>query len=335
MELPLVDPPIAAYQPEATVLSIALQDRKAWEWYYNYFVQLCVIDQHGTQESKFRLFNHFPHDGAECPFVRIQSILRDYVARSWSRLSDFVKASISSGDYVFACLDGFFIPCSEDFGLQHHPHQTLISAIDTQSDSALLSDFYRSGYARQWTKMIDIDRSFPSGGIDTEREDDPWNILLVVLLRFQSVEYRFDLDVLLVLINDYLRSTNSVDGYEKRLYLQRRNVRYGIAVYDFLLEYANRLIDGEWGDIRVFHTVSEHKKAMSNRVRFLCDRYSLDPALCNRFRYITREALIIRNLFLYCEVSKDHRRLRNIPPRVETLRQAEVDALEDLRAALK
>ncbi len=268
--------------------------------------------------------------------MRIQSVLRDYVTKSWNSLSDFVRDSIGTGDYVFACLDKFFLPHAEEFGWQHKAHQTLISAVEPQSGAALLSDFYGNpGYTRHWTESVDVDRSFPSGGINTDREDDPWNILLVVLLQFRSIEYRFDLDFLLVLIDDYLRSANSVDGYEKRLYLQQRSVRYGIAVYDFLLEYMTRLIDGEPGDIRVFHTVSEHKKAMCDRVRFLCDTYSLDPALCDRFRHIAREALIIRNLFLYCGVSQDPRRLRNIPPRVETLRQAEVVALEDLRAALK
>lgn len=268
--------------------------------------------------------------------MRIQSVLRDYVTKSWNSLSDFIRDSIGTGDYVFACLDKFFLPHAEEHGWQHKAHQTLISAVDPQSRAALLSDFYGNpGYTRHWTEAVDVDRSFPSGGINTDREDDPWNILLVVLLRFRSIEYRFDLDFLLALIDDYLRSTNSIDGYDKRLYLQQRNVKYGIAVYDFLLEYMTRLIDGEQGDIRVFHTVSEHKKAMGDRARFLCDTYSLNPAFCERFQHISREALIIRNMFLHSEISKDVRRLRNIPPRVEKLRQAEIDALDDLRNALK
>lgn len=336
MELPLVDPPVAAYQPEATILSIALQDRAAWKWYHNNFVQLCVFDQHETQEVKFRLFNHFPHDGSECPFVRIQYVLRDYITKSWTSLSDFVKEAISSNDYVFACLDRYFLPFADDFGQRHSAHQTLISAIDKQSNTVLLSDFYGNyGYSRHWTESVNLNRSFPYGEINTDREDDPWNILLVVLLRFQPIDYKFDLDFLLQLVDDYLRSTNSVDSYEKRLYLQRRNVRYGIDVYSFLLEYMERLIDGESVDLRVFHTICEHKRAMSSRVEFLRDTYSLDPALCGRFRHIAREALIIRNMFIFCDISGNSKRIENIPTRLENLRQAEVDALHGLSSALR
>ena len=337
MNLPLVDPPIAAYQPEATVLSIALRSKTAWKWFHNNFVQLCVFDQHHTREMKFRVFNRFPHDGSECPFVRAQYFLRDYVIKTWNRFSDFVRLTITSGDYVFACLDGYHLPMSDIFQKEHRVHQTLISAIDADSQRVLLSDFFGThGYERRWVPLREFDCSFPYGTIDTEREKaDPWNLLLVVLLRFREVDYDFDTHLLLTLIRDYLRSENTVDSFDKRRYLSDRNVIYGISIYGFLRDYIVRIIDGERVDIRLFHTFYEHKVASMWRTRFLCSELDLNPALYEDSKLVVRESAILRNAVLMAYISGNFGRIRRFESRLDTLYDKEIRILERLYSALK
>ena len=270
IQLPLTNPPIASYQADATILSVALQCDQSWNWFYNNFVQLCVFDQHGTQELKFRLLNRFPHEGSECPFVRVQYILRDYVAKAWSTISEFTKDAIKSLDHVFVCLDRYYLPYSPDYRSRHRPHQTLISAIDTDSKTAILSDFAgRRGYGRYSVRWSDLDQSFPRGSIDTSREADPWNILLVVLLRYQSVLYEFDFNRLMLLIDDYLGGRNYSDSLDKQSFLRARNAIYGVEIYRFLLDYATQVEFGMQGDRRIFQTLYDHKRAMSMRARFL------------------------------------------------------------------
>ena len=177
-----------------------------------------------------------------------------------------------------------------------------------------------------------MERSFPYDEVSTERErEDPWNILLVVLLRFEDVEYSFDMDLLCALIGDYLQSRNSIDSYSKRNFLERRNARYGLSVYDFLFEYVERLAEsGRRGDSRVFHTFADHKKAMRDRVVFLRKRYSIRSTLVDRFEYVHRVSLRIERMYLMYRVAGDRRRLSTLSAQLEDLRDVEIGALEEL-----
>ena len=337
MELPLVRPPIASYQIDATVLSIVLQSDTAWKWFYNNFVQIFVFDQYGTQKLMFRGLNQLPCALSECPFIRTQRFVRDHVIHAWDRLSDFVYDSIVAKHYVFLDLDRFFLPQSSDFDHRHRIHRTLISGVNLQSEQALLSDFYGShGYKRHWTEFSDLDRSFPYDEIYIDKDRyDLWDKSLVVLLRFIDIDYEFDVQLLVTLIDDYLRSRNTVDSYEEQCTLKKKNARYGLDVYDFLLEYVDRIADGESGDTRLFHTLYDHKNALRLRVRFLIESFALDPHMYHTCEHIAHEALVIRNMVVASQFAQQSARVRRIPLRLETLREAEVRLLEDICAALR
>ncbi|GJM73117.1 hypothetical protein HMSSN036_53330 [Paenibacillus macerans] len=104
---------------------------------------------------------------------------------------------------------------------------------------------------------------------------------------------------------------------------------FGIDTFDYVLEYL-RQYNGEKLDVRIFHTIYEHKKTMVSRIRYLRDVTGIEftPALVNEFVELENNALIGRNLCLKYELSGVKQNVKRMAEIYKQIRTKERNLLE-------
>ncbi len=334
-------PPITCYPYQADLLSVILNYDKAYPWYINNFV---LLESPKKNDFGFRIDFYSTLLWKTCPWIYYQRISRELVSNGWDSIIKFILQSIDLGYYVHFNVNTFYVSAYSDwYGKTNLLHPIFLYGYDDESRILYAADNFKNGkYSYElisYDELIlgynNIEYAF-GGSLNGELD---W-LNGIELINFRDkYGYEFNIESLILDLEDYLQSTNREKKCWKRSdSYWKENCTYGIKIYDILSEYITKISDGNFQyDVRPFHVLWEHKKVMLERLEYLSSLGYLSDAslLYNNYKEIENKCLLIRNLFLKCMMTNKKSNLEKIKIVLSQLKLVEMDLLKTLIDTLK
>lgn len=341
--LPVSYPPITSLQGTASLLSVVFGTDSGKSWFYNYFVQLYGV----PREGGITVSPYFAEEWRNCPVIDFQCIFIQFLMKRWGSVTQFLSDAVDSGWYVYLLLDRYYIALSDQYAKRHRPHETLVYGYNQGRKIFFVADFYtnsrflfgESSYSEVECAFRNVDPHDMPGSIYNDLRH------AVYLIRPKSDVYRFDIELLCSLIEDYFYSRDSVRAiplvYRHIKWpnpLLRDCVVYGLCNYDLMTEYLRDVLRHSlWIDIRPFHVMCDHKTAMLYRIEYMSRNGYLSNAIrsVNEYSMIRRSAVTIRNALIKYRLTGDIELVSRTINRLSLLRNYESKAIEGLLNSIR
>ncbi len=293
--LPLKDNILRAWPEDNFLLSIIQNKETAYDWIMNYLIQtVAVIGDNG--EGRIKFYPSGEHHKRVnlydlCPFIRKYTVPMGIILEKYNTFSNFLVYALNNGFYVSNILDQYFIPLLNG-KKNYFYHPNYIYGYNLSEKIFSICDNFELGKYKSIEVSFDlINEAF------ILLDSFPWEIYEASANLYEVVDtkFKFDLNLFIELLNDYLLSRNNLGNLDNYIRPQDRNICFGIGCYDVLYDYVKKIVDKngeELIDLRSFVFLIDHKTLMRLRVEFL------------KFRgYLSRNTLamkIIENLENHC-----------------------------------
>lgn len=326
--LPVENPIITHDPPIANLFSILGMEPNTESWVMNHFVNLYI--------HKDEIFDNFYDRNAffyGCPWIQVVQIRREIVLRICSRIIEYVKALIDEGFYVYCMGNTEYISAYHND--RYWAHNLMVYGYDDVSQTFYLSDFFENGkYTRAACSYEELEKALQTAQMNRHF------VNLIYGMKLKEIEYKFEVDMLLEKLTDYLGSVNLFCKYRTRMdeefysnkggnayyyfsYAEMKDLYYfGLSFYDKLADMAEKK---SLRLKRPLDLLYEHKLLMSRRLDFLWNnRYMRDSDYDKLKRTcddMVRLSLIARNKYL-----KD--RIRSSDPSQKSLKERILEVQE-------
>lgn len=293
-----LNPVVKTYQNSAFPFSVLLaQDPDSIYFALNNFTQLYFRNY--SKKTPFN-FNYIWFKYWKC--IDVHNIIRNDYVKTWGMpIVDLVKCSIDNGDYIYAVVNEFYIRHRKAYMRHNYDHDILIYGYDEEKFNVLGYD-ENVHYSATEVSFNEFENAFNS--VTT----------LQYTIFFTNANYykcKFDVELNLRLINDYIESKNSSFMYPF-ITESRRDTKWGQNAVISMLEYSkNAFNNGEKINIRFFDTYLEHKKLMKMRINLLSEHFKCN-SLYEEYEHICDEATAIKNLVIKMNITKNNSDFDNL-----------------------
>lgn len=273
------EPKINCYTPYGILFSILPDSMNSW--IFNNFIQIIYSEE----------WNMYAFAGhhlliSRCPALNYY-VYPDYLVLKNSSFINYIKSTIDAGLYVLIWVDKFYLPMSNDFMINHNPHELFIYGYNSDLNEVLIADNLQYG------KFIFTSCAFENieeGHMNLKDEFDFRNIQVFKLNG--KYDYEFDIEQVAFSLDCYLNS--------KRFYYINKghDMLYGITILEKVVDDINSHIL----DLRTYHLIYEHLLIMNKRVKYLIEHnyISKNDIDINSFEELENDALKLRNFVLKC-----------------------------------
>lgn len=160
----------------------------------------------------------------------------------------------------------------------------------------------------------------------------------IILVKPVKYDYfRFDVNTLKTLIEDYLQSRHSSKSYTDNYRIDVGDNRdlwvYGLEVYSYIQKYLELVLQQKVVlDLRAFQVIVDHKTLMLSRIKYLADNQLLSNAntIYQEFEQILHEAILLRNLAIKSFVTGNKEGVKKIINKIPQIVNKEKNVLEKL-----
>lgn len=308
--LPVSKPYITHTPVIANMLSILQTNPNTESWIANHFVNIFI--------NKDRIFDNFYDRNMffyGCPWLQVNQIRREVVLRICHRITDYVKALLSEGFYVYATGNTEHIPA---YHSEHYwAHNLFIYGYDDELQLFYISDFFINGkYERAICSYDELEMALQTSNMNRHF------VNLIYGIKLKEIDYVFELDWLNEMLNEHLNSENLFCKYRTRqdeeYYSNKEGNKYyhfsfseietkyyfGISYYDKITEM---ILDNSSKLMRPLDLIYEHKVMMSKRVEFLYQNGYLDVedylSLSEECKRLSDKTIVLRNLWIKYRMS--------------------------------
>ncbi|MCM3135814.1 hypothetical protein M3629_23835 [Paenibacillus polysaccharolyticus] len=335
-KLPLREFYVHGYLCNAYPLSI-LQDNSTTEaWFYSNFIQLaCAGD---FPDGKFFSFYNTNVAWYEfflnCPLLNYQKINYTFMDNYKDGIKGFIIDSINKEQYIYLYIDEFYISHKKSYQTVNMPHEMLIIGYNIgESKEFIVSGYDKDMIYGEYTiTFAEFDKAFNS------LDRNLYNRSYVYLMSYDENEsYEFDIKLVLQSLKELRYSVNTSLNF--RAYNSPANWIYGISVYDHVIKYLeyNILELKEKVDIRIFHTIYEHKSAMAKRVIYLKKKNYLmkNSNIDEKYAELENISKNNRNGVIKYNMRENEAMIRSIIGKIEQIKVLETSILEELISELE
>ena len=321
--LPVTAPIITHDPPIANLFSILGTDSNTESWIMNHFVNLYI--------HRDEIFDNFYDRNAffyGCPWIQVVQIRREIVLRICSQIIEYVKALIDEGFYVYCMGNTEYISAYHND--RYWAHNLMIYGYDDVSQTFYLSDFFENGkYTRATCSYEELEKALQTAQMNRHF------VNLIYGMKLKEIEYKFEVDMLLEELTDYLGSVNLFCKYRTRMdeefysnkggnayyyfsYAEMKDLYYfGLSFYDKLADMAEKK---SLRLKRPLDLLYEHKLLMSRRLDFLWkNRYMRDSEYDKLKRTcddMVRLSLIARNKYLKDQIRSSGSSQKSLKERI-------------------
>lgn len=321
--LPVENPIITHDPPIANLFSILGTEPNTESWVMNHFVNLYI--------HKDEIFDNFYDRNAffyGCPWIQVVQIRREIVLRICSRIIEYVKALIDEGFYIYCMGNTEYISAYHND--RYWAHNLMVYGYDDVSQTFYLSDFFENGkYTRAACSYEELEKALQTAQMNRHF------VNLIYGMKLKEIEYKFEVDMLLEKLTDYLGSVNLFCKYRTRMdeefysnkggnayyyfsYAEMKDLYYfGLSFYDKLADMAEKK---SLRLKRPLDLLYEHKLLMSRRLDFLWNnRYMRDSEYDKLKRTcddMVRLSLIARNKYLKDQIRSSASSQKSLKERI-------------------
>ncbi len=311
--LPLGEAPIIGYQFHAYRLSMMALHPQFLDYFSSNYIQLCW---HPNQH----MLNFYDLNQRMNPLLEelhsYKSMMNKYVSTV-----QFIIDCLKDGYYMVTFVNEYHIPHRSCYQKDHHIHDIMIYGYDLQKEVfhvAGYMDNKQYGYSevsfQRFSNALEDIRPEYSGLF---RWSDGMDLFRI---KFEET-YHFSLEMFRQLVEDYLYAHNT----SRRFLMSQNelNYYYGMDTYDqvaqYIREYQGML------DIRIFHTIYEHKKGMAIKMDYLQKNQWLqdETDYSSLYEKLMDRSLSIRNLALKYNMTLNQDQLIKLQQHLLELRKEE------------
>lgn len=248
--------------------------------------------------------------------------------RLCSRLIDYVKALIDEGFYVYCVGNTEYIPAYHND--RYWAHNLMVYGYDDTNQTFYLMDFFQNGkYKRETCSYDEMEKALQTAQMNRHF------VNLIYGMKLKEIEYKFEVDMLLEKLTDYLDSVNLFCKYRTRMdeefysnkggnayyyfsYAEMKDLYYfGLSFYDKLADMAEKK---SLRLKRPLDLLYEHKLLMSRRLDFLWkNRYMRDSEYDKLKRTcddMVKLSLIARNKYLKDQIRSSGSSQKSLKERI-------------------
>lgn len=310
--LPVAKPNITHTPAIANMLSILQTSPNTESWIANHFVNI-FINRDGVFDN-FYDRNMFFYG---CPWLQVNQIRKEVVLRICHKITDYIKALLAEGFYVYAVGNTEHIPAYHN---EHYrEHNLFVYGYDDELQLFYISDFFVNGkYERATCSYDELEMALQTSNMNRHF------VYLIYGIKLKEINYVFELDWLNEMLKEHLNSENLFCKYRTRqdeeYYSNKEGNTYyhfsfsemkakyyfGISYYDKISEM---VLDNSPKLMRPLDLIYEHKVMMNKRVEFLYQNGYLDGgdylSLSEECKRLVKKTLILRNLWIKCCMSME------------------------------
>ncbi|OPZ86371.1 MAG: Gramicidin S synthase 1 [Firmicutes bacterium ADurb.Bin419] len=303
---------IITYLCHSLAICVILADERLHPWYYEHYIKLYT-----EKQANGMLIMDFLEERAPYNEV-IQEVYLGYeLLKDVTNINNYVIDKINSGYYVIINVDEYYIPAKLAYKKKHYVHHSLVYGYDNEQRK-----FKAIGFnAEQMFAKMDFEydlfsQAFESGKL-YYKGSAPWaETNAIELLRTKNFmqEYPFSLERFRTSLEEYVTSKEDFRiVFDQRLdqyYLGSEQLKYGMDVYDGVIEHLMKLMEGMITiDYRAVHLMFEHKKSVYTRLQYVNGKYAgligLEE-LTNEYQKVVEIVDSARRLFLKHTFSGDN-----------------------------
>ncbi|MFD1886720.1 hypothetical protein [Paenibacillus wenxiniae] len=335
VKLPIIKPDIHGYLCNAYPLSVAMQHQSAEAWFYSNYIQLICAGN--FPEGKFFSFytsNLSWYDFfLSCPLINYQQIDYRFLDKYEDGLIGFICDSIHTGQYVYLYVDESYISHKKAYKKYPLPHEMLIFGYDKENRK-----FHVSGY--------NADIIFGEYEVNFEEfllafnncDKTKNNRHYISLLEYNEKHtYRFDINLVIQSLTELKDSLNS--SFHFRSLSPPSNWIYGLSIYDHIIRYLEYEIITltEKIDVRIFHTLWEHKNVMVGRLKYMKENKYLNHSekFIEKYTEIESISMTLRSIAMMYNLNDNPARIGSLIEKLKELKQMEESILSELIVQLE
>lgn len=296
-------PQITSWTWTAATFAVLENYENAKAWLYNNFTQLFC-----EQYENWVSLHYIPHVEvfSNTPFFKSALINRELISALQIDIINFVKKNIDLGYYVYCKVDEGYISRKKRF-----LHELIIFGYEDATESFRIADFTLTKsqkYTFSSTSYQNFKKAYESVQIE---EDDMQDGIggdggVLIFSVNEDCEYQFDLNALIVSLEDYLRCSDSgklyrVHDLNKESSFSRglKEVCYGLDIYDRVIKYYKNVKKGEnQFYIQPLHVLFDYHVLMVKRLEYLKRENiaNISDNIYRKYLELSKEVEIIRNL---------------------------------------
>lgn len=243
-------------------VQVKLNESAYLNWLYSNYIQLsCDVDDEDVKlQYHFGLKKNWQY--------YISNYFVDYIVKDFTELSDweickldYIKYCIDKGKYVEVWNNQFFVKGRKEYHKENHFHQNLIYGYSDVSKEIFILGYTNNG-------LMAEDSISYEDFIDEKNVCREHNILIEYCMKYDNTQYLMDVEYMKLMIEQYIKGTNSSIYYHH--YLPHDSRKYGINIYDELTKEQG--LRSLLYDRRVTHLIYEHKVCMNERLKYLKEK---------------------------------------------------------------
>lgn len=269
VSLPLAQSPILAYLHHAYPLSVVSGREDVKPWLYSQYVQLrCFKD---VQAHKYRdLFNFYTTSSKMyeiVPHLKVERVSKSLITR-WvgDDIVDFFTEAIDQGYYCIIYLNQFYKLKLFYFSNVEHIHELMIYGYDKETREFELYGFNGDDNLIQFRRSFDeLIETFYAAPVEAEWQEH------VQLIRYNpDSSFDFRIENMAAVLEDYLAGADSSLRFLLWKFPVDHDSVFGIETFKLLLDMLDMVERDElFLDHRIYRLIWEHKRLMTDRLRFL------------------------------------------------------------------
>lgn len=322
-QLPMNKPEIYCYTIYGFLFSIVQE--KDMPWIYSNFIQIMY-----HEDWQMPVFEDHLNILQDCPFIQ------SYILNFKGNDDDYIKTIINAIDnnyYCYLFLDWYYI--NDNYHGDHFAHSAIITGYNTLDKSFTIYDNFDNGkFIKKVVSFENTAKAFFSsknsstGNKNDNDQSDVFSYLRdITFMKYNNCVYnKLDRKNIVFQIENYLKSEHTI------INLIDNRSTYGLNVYKTLIEKLN---DIDFGMLRDFHLIYEHKYLMYKRLNYVLEKGKYDD-LIKSYGDFLHKFLALRNLYIKSRISKTNQiQIEKIKNKLLFLAQEDKNFMQQILAAVK
>jgi 3-oxoacyl-(acyl-carrier-protein) synthase/acyl carrier protein len=336
---------ITTYLCHSLPLCVVLADERLLPWFYEHYINIySMIDDGGYLKLEFLEYR--------APYKEMmhEVCLGYHFLEKETSIIDFIIDKINRGYYVIIHADEYFLPVKPSYQKEHFVHHSIIYGYDNTNRKLIAIGFNTEQLLSQITfDYDDFITAFENGKLYYQISA-PWasnNAVELLKLKDYPGRYPFDINHFLNQLEAYLASAGDQSVIFSYM-MDQKKIKYGLSVYDEIIKHLEKLLTGVFSiDYRAVHLLTEHKRGMLNRLRFIQGEYQIhggfEEMLRDYSQQVVEQVDSIRRKFLDVSYSVSNQtELTAIPviineaiESIKTIKTAEQKILRNIEQKLR
>lgn len=247
-----------------------LSNYKSYEgWLYNNYIGVFISKNFNNEDLALMNYLIRPFD---IPGLEVSELSRDFFYSLNVDSIEFFKKKLADGYYVYVHLNEYFLYDREYFRRNDFTHDQLIVGFDDTGRSFKILGYNNRG--KQEVSEVNYDSFKYSLKYLKPYNRDQEKIFF---FKVNECPYKFDLKYLIHQLENYLKSINLSErdlSYTlPDIFYDSDKIAFGIETYSIIKKYYESMHNNV--DLRLSHKLLEHKKWISEILKFLSTEYKI------------------------------------------------------------